>query len=163
MELMTPLSFKTAVHTDLEQLIAIRIAAMKESLENIGRFNPERARERFANKFIPDQTTLVIQNNKIIGFYVLLPKDNHLWLDHLYIDPNTQRNGAGSKVMKRVIGLSSKTRLPLKLCALKESKANSFYLKHGFELTHSEEWDNFYARPYSTKQFTDTPNIQALP
>ncbi|WP_417454182.1 GNAT family N-acetyltransferase [Kiloniella sp.] len=134
--------------TDLEKLISIRIAAMRESLENIGRFDPERARERFASKFASDKTTLVLQSNEIIGFYVLLARENYLWLDHLYIDPATQGSGVGSSIMNRIIKISWSKKLPLKLCALKESKANSFYIKHGFELTHSEEWDNFYSRSY---------------
>ncbi|WP_417429977.1 GNAT family N-acetyltransferase [Kiloniella sp.] len=145
---MMPLSFKTAMSTDLEKLISIRIGAMRESLENVGRFDPERARERFANKFTADKTTLVLQGDEIIGFYVLLARENYLWLDHLYIDPATQGVGVGSSVMNRIIKIALSKKLPLKLCALKESKANIFYIKHGFELTHSEEWDNFYSRPY---------------
>lgn len=124
---MMPLSFKTAMSTDLEKLISIRIAAMKESLENVGRFDPERARERFANKFTADKTTLVLQDDEIIGFYVLLERENYLWLDHLYIDPATQGGGVGSSVMNKIIKISRSKKLPLKLCALKESKANNFY------------------------------------
>ncbi len=142
------LSFRTAVSSDLEKLISIRIAAMKESLTTVGRFDPERARERFNSKFKPERTTLVLTDNKIIGFYVLLDKNDHLWLDHLYIDPTKQSSGVGAAVMEQIIDKSCEEKLSVKLCALKESRANNFYKKHGFKHTHSEEWDNYYTRPY---------------
>ncbi|WP_085908653.1 GNAT family N-acetyltransferase [Kiloniella majae] len=151
---MMTLSFKTAAATDLETLISIRIAAMKESLENIGRFNPERARERFASNFAPEKTTLILKENEIIGFYVLFAKDDYLWLDHLYIDPTVQSSGVGAKAMMQIVDKSSEKKLPVKLCALKESRANNFYKKHGFKLTHSEEWDNYYTRPYLEESFS---------
>ncbi|KKJ76576.1 hypothetical protein WH95_12270 [Kiloniella litopenaei] len=142
------LSFRTASPSDLEKLITIRIAAMKESLTNVGRFDPERARERFASKFQPERTTLVLRRKQIIGFYVLFAKDDHLWLDHLYIDPTTQGSGVGSAVMKKIVDISCREKLPIKLCALKESRANNFYQKHRFKHTHSEDWDHYYTRSY---------------
>ncbi|WP_216825391.1 GNAT family N-acetyltransferase [Kiloniella sp. EL199] len=101
-----PLSFRTAVASDLEKLISIRIAAMKESLENIGRFDSERARKRFTSRFKPEKTTLILRDDEVIGFYVLFAIDNHLWLDHLYIDPDIQNNGVGSAVMTQIIDMS---------------------------------------------------------
>ena len=37
--------------SDLDDLVAIRIEAMRESLERVGRFDPVRARERFVSGF----------------------------------------------------------------------------------------------------------------
>src|SRR5437660_5430228 len=45
-----------ATADDFEALVALRIAAMRESLERIGRFDPARARERFAAGFDPART-----------------------------------------------------------------------------------------------------------
>ncbi len=140
------LTYNSARKCDLEILVAIRVAAMKESLENIGRFDPERARKRFAETFAPDKITKIIRGADTIGFYMLSPKEDHLWLDHFYIKPEFQGCGTGSKVMTRIIKQARELSLPLKLCALKESKANNFYKNHGFTVTHSEEWDNYYIR-----------------
>jgi len=41
---------------DFEALVALRIEAMRESLERIGRFDRTRARERFLNGFSPTHT-----------------------------------------------------------------------------------------------------------
>ena len=45
------LAFRFAVQSDAEVLVDIRIAAMRKSLERIGRFDPQRARERFLASF----------------------------------------------------------------------------------------------------------------
>jgi hypothetical protein len=42
-----------AAASDRESLVLIRIEAMRESLERIGRFDPARARERLESGFVP--------------------------------------------------------------------------------------------------------------
>jgi hypothetical protein len=66
------IDFRCAKSSDIETLVSIRIASMKESLENIGRFDPQRARERLVENFRPEDTTLVIADGKVIGFYANL-------------------------------------------------------------------------------------------
>jgi hypothetical protein len=39
--------FFPVLAADFDSLVALRIAAMRESLERVGRFDPERARERW--------------------------------------------------------------------------------------------------------------------
>ncbi|VVE84806.1 GNAT family N-acetyltransferase [Pandoraea sputorum] len=41
------LTFSPTTQSDADLLASLRIAAMRESLERIGRFDPQRARERF--------------------------------------------------------------------------------------------------------------------
>ena len=41
---------------DFDELASLRIAAMRESLERVGRFDPERARERLRATFDPMHT-----------------------------------------------------------------------------------------------------------
>src|SRR5262245_26909572 len=59
------LEFTPAAAADAEALVALRIAAMRESLERIGRFDPQRARDRFLSTFAPEQTQhLVLQGER---------------------------------------------------------------------------------------------------
>ena len=44
---MLALALSAAIAGDAEDLVGLRILAMRESLERIGRFDPARARERF--------------------------------------------------------------------------------------------------------------------
>ena len=41
--------------SDFDAMVAIRIEALRESLERFGRFDPVRARERLAAGFAPEQ------------------------------------------------------------------------------------------------------------
>jgi len=129
---------------DLEELITLRIRAMQPSLEAIGRFDPQRARERFADSFDPSVTRKLMIDNKLAGFYVLREKVDHLWLDHLYIDPLHQGGGFGRKVIQVLQQLAIKSAQPLRLGALKESRANAFYRSQGFEKIAEHDWDNIY-------------------
>lgn len=75
---------------------------------------------------------------------MLIANDDHWFLNHLYIHPEYQGKGAGSQIIGGIKGISLSTRLPIHLAALKQSELNKFYKKHGFSLTHREQWDNYY-------------------
>ena len=129
---------------DAEQLVALRIAAMRDSLIRIGRFDPQRARERFLSGFVPAQTRHIAVAGRRIGFVVVKPEPNALLLDHLYLHPDSQGQGIGAIVLARVIAEARAQGLPLKVGALRDSDANRFYLRHGFRLVGQEAFDNYY-------------------
>ena len=130
--------------SDLEALVELRIKAMQPSLEAVGRFDPLRARERFVNSFVAANTQKIIRDQKLLGFYVLQIKSDHLWLDHLYIDPAYQGSGVGEQLLDQLKQRARAASWPLRLGALKESRANLFYLKNGFEKIETQQWDNIY-------------------
>ena len=135
---------------DAEHLVALRIAAMQESLERIGRFSPERARARFLDTFDPSQTRHIVVDGQRVGFVMIRPNQEGLYLDHLYIHPDFQNRGLGSQVLKVILAEADKAGQQVKVGALKESDSNRFYQAHGFELVEEGEWDNFYIRPATT-------------
>ena len=51
----TPLALAPASDEDFEALLSLRMAAMQESLMRLGRFDPQRARERLSRAFEPSQ------------------------------------------------------------------------------------------------------------
>jgi GNAT superfamily N-acetyltransferase len=133
-----------ATTDDLALLVALRIRAMQPSLQAVGRFDPVRARERFEKNFIADNTFKIIQGDQLVGFYVLLVKCDHFWLDHLYIDPNHQSGGIGGDILNNLKKIAGQANKPLRLGALKGSRANNFYLKQGLVKIEQQQWDNIY-------------------
>ena len=117
---------------------------MKPSLMALGRFDPQRARDRFLKDFVHSHTYKVVRDNTTIGLYSLMTKDDHLWLAHLYIHPDFQKSGVGTQVIDKIKQRATALELPLRLGALKRSTANQFYIGHGFTLTHSTEFDHYY-------------------
>ena len=129
---------------DAEQLVALRIAAMRDSLMRIGRFDPQRARERFLGGYVPAHTRHIELAGRRVGFVVVKPEPEGLLLDHLYMHPHSQGRGLGAIVLAMVIDEARAQGLPLKVGALRDSDSNRFYLRHGFKLVAKAEFDNYY-------------------
>ena len=139
--------YEAATAADAEDLVAIRIAAMRESLERIGRFDAQRARDRFLAGFEPALTRHVVVGDSRVGFVVVRPQDDGLLLDHLYIEPTAQGRGIGAAVMADVLADADARGLRVRVGALRESAANRFYERHGFECVETTQWDVLYRRP----------------
>lgn len=147
-ELSTPqLQYAPVSEADFEDLLALRIEAMRESLERLGRFDPQRARSRLRSTFRPEQTWSIEQDGQRIGFYALRPEGDGLRLDHLYIRPAAQGAGLGGQVMRMILQEADRLGLPVRLGALRDSDSNRFYRRHGFVQTGESEWDIDYLRP----------------
>ncbi len=140
------ISLEPAIELDFEDLLALRIEAMRESLERIGRFDPARASDRFRAGFSPTHTKHIVADEQRVGFLATQQQEQHLLLDHLYIKPVHQGRGIGSAVLQLVFAQAERLHLPVKLGALKESDSNRFYMRHGFQLIEQAEFDNYYLR-----------------
>lgn len=144
---MSGLAFVPAVADDFEDLLALRIAAMRESLERLGRFDPERARARLAAAFDPTRTWHLVAGGDRVGF-VAVTRGADTWaLDHLYVHPDFQGRGIGAAAIAQVLADADAAGAAVTLCALKESASNRFYQRHGFVPTGESEWDIHYIRP----------------
>ncbi len=147
-ELSSPqLQYAPVSEADFEDLLALRIEAMRESLERLGRFDPQRARSRLRSTFRPEHTWSIEQDGQRIGFYALRPEGDGLRLDHLYIRPAAQGAGLGGQVMRMILQEADRLGLPVRLGALRDSDSNRFYRRHGFVQTGESEWDIDYLRP----------------
>jgi ribosomal protein S18 acetylase RimI-like enzyme len=144
--LASAVTFTGARAGDFEALVSVRIDAMRESLERIGRFDPVRARERFRDGFSPKFTRHVVVARKRVGFVVVKPRIDGLLLDHLYIKQGAQGSGIGSIVLRQVCMEADAAALTLYVGALKESASNRFYTRHGFQFVEAGEFDNYYVR-----------------
>ncbi|MCA9839087.1 MAG: GNAT family N-acetyltransferase [Trueperaceae bacterium] len=141
------LSLSPVTLEDAEDLVMLRIAAMRESLERIGRFDQARARERFLANFTPEYTRHIELDGIKTGFVVVKPFETGLLLDHLYIRPDFQGRGLGSRVLETVFMEADEKGLAIRVGALKGSDSNRFYQRHGFKLVEQADWDNYYLRP----------------
>ncbi|UQV44858.1 GNAT family N-acetyltransferase [Janthinobacterium lividum] len=140
------LTFVPASLADGEALASLRVAAMRESLERIGRYDPQRACQRFLATFDPDCTWQLRHGDALAGFYVLRPQAEYLLLDHLYLAPACQRQGMGAAVLARVFAEADAARKSVRVGALRGSEANRFYVRHGFVPDGEEEFDLYYRR-----------------
>ena len=140
------ITFPLASDADFDELVDIRIASMRDSLERVGRFNPDRARERLRHSFYPEHTQFILADDKRIGFYTFRSTPEGFNLDHFYILPAFQSQGIGSFVLRGLLSLADAHKVPVHLGALRESASNQFYQRHGFVQTNQDEWDIYYCR-----------------
>ena len=151
---------------DADELATLRVTAMRESLERIGRFDPERARARFLSAFTPSNTQHIELAGERVGFVVVVVSAGAgagagagggagagagagaegVELAHLYIRPESQNQGIGAAVLRKIFAAADRLELPLRVTALRESAANRFYTNHGFVLFNQSEFDNHYQR-----------------
>jgi GNAT superfamily N-acetyltransferase len=143
----TQLQLTPAGEEDFEALLALRMAAMRESLTRLGHFDPQRARERLSRGFNPRYTQHILRDGDLVGFVVVIPRQHDWLLDHLYIHPSAQGEGIGSWVMRQVLAEADVREMPMSVSALKHTDATRFYERHGFILQAEEEWDLHSRRP----------------
>lgn len=139
-------TFEPVVASEAEELATIRVEAMRESLERIGRFDAQRARVRFLSTFSPAHTCHVSLDGKRVGVFVVKSHDGELLLEHLYVRPGYQGQGIGSAVLAEVFIQADRAGCMVRVGALRESDSNRFYARHGFTLVGQTEFDNYYVR-----------------
>ena len=139
------LSFAPVVDGDFEAMLALRIDAMRPSLERVGRFDLTRARERLVQGFVPEHMQHILWDGERIGFVTMKPEGTQmLRLDHLYLRHGFHGMGIGTAVLQWAQERARARGLGIKLTALKLSDANRFYLRHGFVLEGEEDVDVHY-------------------
>lgn len=129
---------------DGEALAELRVLAMQESLEALGRFDRDRARQRFLSNYDPETTLKILIASELVGFYVVTDFPSYRYVDHLYIHPEHQAKKIGSKVLTDIIEGGRRAGKSIKLGALKGSRSNQFYLSHDFVKISEGEFDNYY-------------------
>jgi GNAT superfamily N-acetyltransferase len=134
--------------SDFDAMLAIRIEALRESLERLGRFDPARARERLAAGFAPEHMHHIERDGERVGFMTLRPDSGlvppTLHLDHLYIRPAGQGQGIGAWALAWAKAQAAHQHCDITLSALKQSAANRFYLRNGFVQVAESEFDLDY-------------------
>ncbi len=141
---MATLSLAPVAAEDFESMLALRIAALRESLERLGRFDAQRARERLAAQFEPAAMRHILRDGERVGFLTLKPVAEGLRLEHLYIQPGAQGQGVGAWAMDWVKQQARQRGQDLTLSALKLSDANRFYLRLGFVPVGESDFDIDY-------------------
>lgn len=141
---MSDCEFHPARADQADQLADIRVHSMQASLSAIGRFDPQRARDRLLATFNAANTTIITLQGEIIGFYVLRDETEAIYLDHLYLKQHNQGQGVGRRAMAHIQAIARQKHLPIRLNALINSPANAFYLANGFQFVECRDVDNFY-------------------
>ncbi len=144
------LHFEPVVAADFEPLFALRMAALRESLDRLGLTDVVASRERYAGQFNAEWMQHILRDGERIGFLQLQPQGDHFHLVQLFLRPGTQGGGVGAWALDWAKSQGK----DITLTTLKLSDANRFYQRHGFVQTGEGEFDNVY-------RWTASKHVQA--
>jgi GNAT superfamily N-acetyltransferase len=140
------LTMTPASDADFEPLLALRMTALRESLERVGRFDPARGRARFRAGFSPEHTLLIHEDGVFAGCVTVRDEADGTWLENLYLRPQVQGRGIGARAMAQILARTDAEGRTVRLSVLMQSAANQFYVRLGFVETHRQDVDIYYER-----------------
>jgi GNAT superfamily N-acetyltransferase len=132
---------------DFEPLLAIRIDVMREHLERVGRFAPERARQIFREHFDEPGLRLILVDGRRAGCVGFRSEADGLKIDSFYLARRYHNSGLGTDILRVLLAEADAARLTVRLEVLTGSKADRFYLRHGFVKIREDEIEAEYERP----------------
>ncbi|WP_422015398.1 GNAT family N-acetyltransferase [Roseateles sp.] len=138
------MSLANVADADFEAMFALRMEALRDSLERLGRFDPAASRARFLAQFMPACMRHLCVAEERVGYFTLMPCERTLHLQHLYVKPGWQGQGIGAWVIEHIKQQAHAAGKAITLGALRGSRANDFYLRHGFEQVRELDFDIEY-------------------
>ena len=139
--------FGPVTEADFEPLLALRVEVMREHLERIGRFTPERSRAVFRSHFDEPGLRLILVGDQTAGCVGFRDGLQFVTLDSFYLATRFQNAGLGSRIFTALLAESDALRKPMRLDVLKQSPADRFYLRHGFVPIAENDHDVTFERP----------------
>ena len=141
--------FAPVSEADFEPLLAIRIEVMREHLERVFRYSPERACEFFRAAFDEPGLRLIMVDDRLAGCVAFRPRESEVQIDSFYLARRYHNGGLGTTVLKALLSEADALGRPVKLGVLHGSPANRFYERHGFAKIGDDEVETYYERPVS--------------
>lgn len=143
--------FGPVSEADFEPLLSIRIDVMREHLERVFRYEPSRARRIFREHFDEPGLRLILVNEERVGCVGFRTGDSEIKIDSFYLDRRLHNAGLGTRILKALLAEADAMHLPVRLEVLTGSKADRFYLRHGFVKRGEDEIEGRYERPAASR------------
>ena len=120
---------------------------MREHLERVFRYKPSRARRIFREHFDEPGLRLILVDGDRMGCVGFREQADVFKLDSFYLDRRWHNTGLGTAILKVLLAEADARRKPIRLQVLTGSKADRFYLRHGFVKLKEDEIEGHYERP----------------
>lgn len=118
-------------------------ATMRWIIERLFGWNQTEQDASFASQFRLDEVRLIMVDDKRAGWIQTRQNATNLTLHQFYVVPALQRRGIGTQVLQMVIQEARNQGKPLHVAVVKFNPARSLYDKHGFRMTHEDEYKHY--------------------
>jgi len=143
--LLPEVVLRAAHPDDVEVVAALKERVLRQVLEPLVGWDPDRSRARVVEHFSPDHTRMILLDGEVAGTITLRPDGEESWLEMFYLDEQHQGRGIGSAVLRAVLAEVPAER-PLRLQVLVGSAARRLYERHGFIAEHDDGIDVWMRR-----------------
>jgi GNAT superfamily N-acetyltransferase len=102
-----------------------------------GRWNDEEVRQRSSENVADGSTQIIELERAAIGIQVVARGPDCIQLLQIFILPEYQRRGIGSKLIERLLAEARSAQLPLRLRVLRVNPACALYQRMGFKVVET--------------------------
>jgi N-acetylglutamate synthase-like GNAT family acetyltransferase len=144
-------SIRRAEVSEADTLRAIALEAYGHYVARMGR-EPAPMTNDYAVAVAAQQAWVAVEDGAVIGYVILYPRADHLWLDNVAVRPGAQGQGVGNRLLALAEEQARSLGLPeirlLTHVAMTENLA--YYPRRGYTETHRAEENGFH-RVYFSK------------
>jgi ribosomal protein S18 acetylase RimI-like enzyme len=115
-------------------------ATMRWFIERLFGWNQAEQDASFASQFRLADARLIVADDQRVGWIQTQQSQSAVTLHQFYVVPALQRRGIGTRVLEMVIQEACNQGRSLKVAVVKINPAKSLYDRHGFRVTHDDEY-----------------------
>jgi ribosomal protein S18 acetylase RimI-like enzyme len=140
----TNIIFRPATADDFDYCAGLYFAGMDTVIRDL---NLDRAAQRASlrRRWAPAEVRVVMRDGAAIGWLQITALPDAFFLEQLFVEGASQRQGIGTEVMHRLIAEAAATGRPMTLGVVKTNPARRLYERLGFRVTNEDE-RKFYMR-----------------
>ncbi len=136
---------RLATEADFGYVLDLSVRTMREHLERVGRYDPERRRSRMRAHLEAGSLHVIERDGAVIGSLGLKPRGAQMELHSFFLEPALQGRGLGAEVFAALRALHPGRGWWIEV--LKQSPARRFWERQGFVLTGEQPFDWVLERP----------------
>ncbi|WP_203073836.1 GNAT family N-acetyltransferase [Falsiroseomonas ponticola] len=136
---------RRAAEADFEPMLALSIRVMREHLERVGRFDPDRRRSRMRKQFDAGILRVIEAGGDTLGCVGIEPDGPDVEIHSLFLDSAHQGQGLGEAVFRAIQAAHPGRSFWIEV--LKESPARRFWERLGFAVIDEKPFDWVMRRP----------------
>jgi ribosomal protein S18 acetylase RimI-like enzyme len=118
---------------------------MRSIIERLFGWDEVRQDKNFAQFFKLDEVRIITADEQDVGWIQEQVEDTTINLGSFYVTPVMQRRGVGTQVLRILLAHARNQAKAITLAVVKINPAVHFYEKHGFRITHEDEY-KYYMR-----------------
>jgi ribosomal protein S18 acetylase RimI-like enzyme len=129
---------------------------MRWAIERLFGWDQARQEATFAGWFNADEVNIIVANEIDVGWIQQREDGGAIFLGSIYVVPEMQRKGIGTRVIQSLLALGRQRSQPVALAVMKINPAIALYKRLGFRITDEDEY-KFYMKAGPTANL-DAPS-----